>query len=171
MNIERDKTIFRGQGSPRIGLCIILAVFFLFSCGKKVLIDETKMFENGCWMRFEPAEFKVDIDDIDKNYNIAVTLRYDTSKYTEKSLPLVIDYFADSNELRNFSSSVRLIDKNGRRRGELIGEYCTVCDTIDRYRMYNKAGTYTYRIKQKTSRYELYGITSFGLKIEKAKME
>ena len=152
-------------------IILLTTTILCLSCGNKVLIDETKMFDNGCWMRFEPAEFKVDIDDIDDNYNIAVTLRYDTSIYTEKSLPLVVDYFADSNELRNFSSRVRLIDKKGHRRGELLGEYCTVSDTIDRYRMYNKAGTYTYRIKQKTPRYELYGITSFGLKIEKAKME
>ncbi len=149
-------------------IAIILAIFLIASsCNKKTIIDENHSFKNDTWMRFEPEVFLVPITNNDIPYCLTVTLRYDTSLLTAKELPLVVDFFLDSNELHNITPTLRLRERNGKLRGETLDRYCTVVDTLDRFRMYSKNGTYTYRIKQRTPKYEIGGITSFGLKVEK----
>ena len=147
----------------------ILAFFFVAlafaSCGKKTLIDETCNFDNNCWLRFEPAEFKVPVNDTENSNIVTVTMRYDTSMLEGEALPLVVNFFIDSSELHNFTPAIRLRDKKGNLRGQSLGKYCIVTDTIDRIRTYNSKGLYTYQIKQGTSKYELYGVTSLNLKI------
>ncbi|MBP5326665.1 MAG: hypothetical protein J6Y98_01965 [Bacteroidales bacterium] len=148
-------------------ILIIAAALVFGACGKKVIVDQTIPFENDCWLRFEPALFSVPIKDIDKNYAVSVTLKYDTSRLSGNELPLLVDFFADSNEMHNFTPTMRLKSADGTRRGQTIGALCSVTDTIDRLRSFNKPGTYTYRIKQRTSKYEIYGISSITLHIEK----
>ncbi len=151
----------------RIISVILVFIFVLSSCGKKVILDETHQFEDGIWMRFDATEFKVDINDIEPTYNISVTVSYDTSRYRETSLPLVVDFFPDSNELHNFTPIMKLREKDGTLRGVVLGNYCTVTDTIDRHRIYNREGSYTYRIRQRTSKYEIYGFNTINLKVER----
>ncbi|MCR4827845.1 MAG: gliding motility lipoprotein GldH [Bacteroidales bacterium] len=147
-----------------LGLCLGI----LAACGNKVCIDETHNFNNNTWMRFEPEVFNFDVKDIDAGYNVIVTLRYDTAAYPASTLPLVVDYFSDTNELRNYEHLLRLVQVDGKRRGETLGGYCTVMDTIDAMRVYNRKGTYTYRIKQATSKYEINGFSSLTFKVERA---
>ncbi len=137
------------------------------ACGKKNIIDDTRSFAGNRWMRFEPEVFKVDIKNTDKQYIITTTLTYDTTVFNANELPLVVDFFADSNEMHNFTPTLRLKNADGTRRGQTIGALCSVTDTIDRLRSFNKAGDYTYRIKQRTSKYEIYGISSVTLHVEK----
>lgn len=137
----------------------------LTSCGKKVLIDETHEFNNNCWLRFEPETFMFDVNDTDKSKCVSVTLRYDTSLYTNEVLPLVVDFFIDSTEKHNIAPSIRLRDAKGMLRGTAIGKFCTVTDTIDSRRIYNAQGRYTYKIKQRTSKFEIYGISSLNFKV------
>ena len=142
------------------------SLFFLVaSCGKKVLIEETHTFDNNCWLRFEPEVFSVPVDNTECTHTVALTLRYDTSIFDHDELPLVVDFFLDSAELHNFTPYIRLRNAKGLLRGTTIGSYCTVTDTIDRIRTYNKAGVYTYRIKQRTSKYEIYGINSLTMRV------
>lgn len=147
---------------------LALGCYLLAACGNKVCIDETHNFNNNTWLRFEPEEFHFDVKDIDAGYNVIVTLRYDTVAYPASTLPLVVDYFSDTNELRNYEHLLRLKQVDGKRLGETLGEYCTVVDTLDAMRIYNRKGTYTYRIKQATSKYEIYGFSSLSFKVERA---
>ena len=149
-------------------IVLFLAVALLcVSCGKRVLLDETHQFDNDTWLRFEPEMFNVKVSNTDNGYVITATLKYDTMRLSGDVLPLLVDFYIDSTELHNFTPEMRLFDAKGFRRGTTIGQYCTVTDTLDRYRVYNKMGNYTYRIKHRTSKYEIHGVTSLGLKIEK----
>lgn len=150
----------------RLLMLSVLTVLFV-SCGRKVLLDETHQFDNDTWLRFEPEVFNVKVNNTENGYLITATLKYDTNRISGEVLPLLVDFYIDSTELHNFTPEIRLFDRRGFRRGTTIGQYCTVNDTLDRYRVYNKTGDYTYRIKHRTSKYELYGVTSLGLKIEK----
>lgn len=137
---------------------IAATLLLLSSCGNKVLIDESHSFKNNCWLRFEPETFSFEVNNPDKNHCLSLTLKYDTSVLTANALPLVVDFFRDSNEMHNFTPTMRLLNSDGTRRGQTIGQFCTVTDTIDQRRTYNGKGIYTYRIKQRTSKYEIYGI-------------
>lgn len=149
-------------------LVLLSFIAFLTACGNKVVFEENHPFPNDIWQRFEAQEYKIDITDNDVPYCLTLTLRYDTSRFNPVELPLVVDFFMDSTELHNITAAIRLKGRNGKLRGETIDQYCTVIDTIDRFRMFNKCGTYTYRIKQRTSKYEIAGLTSLTLKVEKA---
>lgn len=148
-------------------MTIITLAMLASSCGTKTVLDETKPFANNCWMRFEPVEFTIPKIDTEKAYRISLTLRYDTSKIKDKLLPLLITFYADSNERHTIIPDFQLRDKEGLLLGQTVGQYCTVSDTIDYYRRYSHAEPYTYKIKQRTSKYELYGITSLQMKAEK----
>ena len=143
--------------------CAAAALFV--GCGKRTVTDETHSFGENRWMRFEPEVFKVDIRNTDKQYVISATVTYDTNIFSASELPLVVDFFADSNELHNFMPSIRLKTKKGALRGSSVGQFQTVTDTIDRCRTFNKPGTYPYRIKQGTSKYQIDGISSLNFKV------
>lgn len=151
-----------------ITLAILLAGLCLAGCGKKMLLDETHNFPDSKWLRFEPEEFLFEVSDIDACYNLTVTVSYDTTVLTDRMLPLSVDYFSDPNEQHHLTRDIVLVDRQGVRRGEVLGQFCTITDTIGRYQMFNRKGEYTYRVKQRTSRYEMGGISSLGLKVEKA---
>lgn len=150
---------------PKLPIFLAI-VFVLASCGKKTLLNETHTFEGGTWNRFEPAEFKVNVKNIDKPYIVSVTLRYDTTVLYEPELPLIVDFFTDSNELHNILPKVRLRNRQGILRGETTAKFCTVTDTIDRRRYYNHPGTYTYRLRQRTTRYDIHGVESITLTVQ-----
>ena len=116
-------------------LFLLLAVALtLASCGKKVLVDETHQFSDNKWLRFEPEMYSVKVDNTSDGYVITATLRYDTTMITGDILPLLVDFYIDSTELHNFTPNIRLRDRKGALRGSTVGQYCTVSDTLDRYR-------------------------------------
>ena len=121
-----------------------MAILMLASCGRRTLLDETHSFDNNTWKRFEPEVFKFDVKNIDVPYVVAV---------------------ADSNARHTLFPSITLIDRKGQRRGNTVERYCTVVDTLDHCRLFNEQGRFTYRIKQRTSKYEIGGIAGLGLRV------
>lgn len=150
-------------------LIIATLALFAVSCGSGTVLDETKPFANNCWKRFEPVEFTIPKVNPDKAYRISLTLRYDTTKITGKTLPLLVMFYADSNEHHTITPDFELCDQKGHRHGQTVGQYCTVSDTIDYYRRFSHAEPYIYKIKQRTSKYELYGIASIRMQAERLK--
>ena len=158
--------MLKNRFNVALGVVVLMAATLFSACGPKTLIDETHVLKENKWMRFEPEAFLFDVTNTSDCYQVTMTMSYDTNILKLESLPLVVDFFADSNELHNFILTFRMFDRKGDRRGTLEGSMCTVSDTLDRFRFFNHAATYTYRIKQRTSRYELFGISSVGLKVE-----
>ena len=148
---------------------VILATLFFCSCNK-VVLDETHTFENNTWMRFEPESYQFNIRNIDDCYDIIATLKVDTNQFFYKDLPLVVNMNSANGDQRMFYSHVALTNKSGKRQGETIGCYQTVTTKMREYVFFNTSGEQTVEVKQGTSKYELPGVVSFGLKVEKASM-
>ena len=148
----------------------ILATLLLFSCSR-VICDEDHSFENNTWMRFEPETFNFHIKNTDDCYNIIATLKVDTNQFHYKDLPLVVNMSSENGDQRMFYSHIALTDKEGKQMGETIGCYQTVKAKMREYVFFNTTGAQTIEVKQGTSKYELPGIVSFGIKVEKASME
>lgn len=144
---------------------LMLVALTISSCGKRTLIDETHSFANDTWKRFEPEVFEFDVKNIDVPYVVTLTLSYDTTLVTDAALPLVVEFFADSNARHTLFPSIMLTDRSGHRKGSTVERYCTVVDTIDNCRFFNEVGTFTYRVKQRTSKYEIGGIATLGMKV------
>lgn len=148
-----------------LSTALMIMVLTFSSCGKRTLIDETHSFVNDTWKRFEPEVFEFDVKNIDVPYVVTLTLSYDTMLLTDAALPLVVEFYTDSNARHTIFPSITLADRDGQRKGSTVERYCTVVDTIDRCRLFNEAGTFTYRIKQRTSKYEIGGIATIGMKV------
>ena len=144
---------------------LMLMALAISSCGKRTLIDETHSFANDTWKRFEPEVFEFDVKNVDVPYVVTLTLSYDTTLVTDAALPLVVEFFADSNARHTLFPSIMLTDRSGHRKGSTVERYCTVVDTIDNCRFFNEVGSFTYRIKQRTSKYEIGGIATLGMKV------
>ncbi len=150
---------------------ILVSALLVSSCGRSVLVEETHFFENGRWQRFEPEVFTFDVDNLDDCYHVILSLCYDTNSITALSLPLHITFYADSNERHSVTPNLQLKDKLGRPKGFMVDSYCTVTDTIMKYRFFNHKGTQTFMLKQRTEKYELNGVNSILFKVEKAHVD
>lgn len=146
-------------------LPLVLTLLIVTSCGKRVLTDQTVNFDNARWGYFEPALFQADVDDTDNPYSVCLTLHYDTNKLQYTTIPVIVRFYIDSSEMHSFNATLRLKDRSGKRRGDIIDNRCIVTDTIDRCRIYNQEGQYTYRIIQFTSKYEIFGVESLRMRI------
>lgn len=145
----------------------VALVSLLVSCGKRVLLDETHSLDKNVWMWSEPEVFDFEVQDVDNPYVIVMSMSYDTDLVTSSSVPLKIEFFTDSNARHTLFPSLTLVDRDGSRRGTKIDRFCTVTDTLDRCRLFNEAGVYTYKVKQLTGKYEMNGVSALGMKVER----
>ena len=155
----------------RLTTVMVTLALLLVSCGNNVIVEETHYFKDNAWLRFEDEQFAFNISNNEDCYNVIVDLCFDTNIVTSNTLPLNVDYFSDANELHNFTPFIRLRTYKGQLRGNCVGNYCTVTDTIDRYRFFNTKGTYTYKLKQRTSYYEQHGLSSLTFRVAETKIE
>ena len=153
-------------------LPILIAVVCMMctSC-KKTLTDETHNLPNATWARFEAQKFQFNVKNIDNCYHIVLTVNIDTTTYKENTLPLVVNMTSEGGETRMFYSNIKLRDKKGKRYGDVVGNYQTASARLRSYMYFNNKGQQNIAIKQGTSKYELPGITSVNLRVEKAKLE
>ncbi|MBO4600194.1 MAG: hypothetical protein J5641_05600 [Bacteroidales bacterium] len=153
-----------------IPLLLSLAAFC--SCGKKVILDETRTFDRDTWMRFQPEKFEVTPTSTDDCYNFILTLHIDTSHYHETGLPIIMEIESQDHETRTLFSTLLLRSHDGNwlgtfdDRGDLV-----ITQMVRQYFFFSTATTHSVSLGQRTSKYEIHGIRSLNFKIEQAKLE
>ena len=151
---------------------ILLVSLTLFSCGKKVLLDDTRTFTNDTWMRFQPEQFELTPASTDDCYNFIVTVTIDTSRYHENGLPIIMELDNANHEKRTLFSTLLLRNHNGNWMGN-FDEHgnLVLTQAVRQYLFFSSTATHTLSLGQRTSKYEIHGIRSLNLKVEKAKLE
>lgn len=123
-------------------------------------------------MRFEPEEFIVNVPSEEDYYNIEMTICLDTNIFKGKEFPLVVNMISSEGEQRMFDAHIPLFNfKEGSRIGTFEDTFQTSSNIVRKYLSFNRKGDFKLQIKQGTSKYELHGIKSIGVKVEKADME
>ncbi|MBR5783548.1 MAG: hypothetical protein IKY43_00085 [Bacteroidales bacterium] len=143
----------------------------LSSCTDKVIFDEKHNMSNGTWMRFEPETFEVEVKNVKDCYNIYFTLMVDTNVLKLSNVPLVVNLKDEEGSSRVFMSDVILKSKDGKITGNAVGDFVEYTAKAREYFYFNHPGIHQFEIKNATQYYELKGIASFGLKIEKSNMD
>lgn len=153
-------------------LPILFAVLLLSSCGKKVILNETRTFDRNTWMRFQPETFQVEANTTEDCFNIYATVEIDTSLFKENGLPLMIEIKSPQGDSRTLFNTVLLRDHQGNWMGN-FNDYgvITVSQMIRQFYFFNALGTHTFNLSQRTNKYEIQGINGITLKIEKTKIE
>ncbi|MBP5677152.1 MAG: hypothetical protein J6W88_01490 [Bacteroidales bacterium] len=152
-------------------LFLITFSFILFtSCGNKGNFDEERTFSGNIWNRFTPESFDVNIPNTNNYYNIDVTVAIDTNIYRYDQFPLNVNLYSPQNEHRYFQSFIALKEK-GRWRGEVSDGYRIVTGRVRSYFSFNHEGTHRVELGQATSQYDLEGIHSVRLTLDKTKLD
>ena len=122
------------------------------------------------WNRFTPEAFTVGIDNAENFYHLDITVAVDTLRYRYKEVPLAITLASPAGEQRRFTTTVQL-KENGRWRGEMKDGYRTATARVRSYFSFNRDGKHQMEVGQQTSQYDLEGIHSIRVHIEKAEID
>lgn len=151
-------------------LIALMGVCLLCSCGKKNILDESHTFDRNIWNRFTMEEFSFNVPNIDNYYHIDITVAVDTLHYRYNTVPLAVNIVSPDGEKRRILTSVALKEKE-RWRGEMQDGYRYAQGRVRSYFSFNSKGQYRMEVGQQTSQYDLEGIHSVAVRIEKAKLD
>lgn len=140
------------------------------ACHSKSLTDEVHTLTNNVWNRFTPEAFEVVPAHKGDYFNIDVSTSVDTTLYRYSSLPLTVKIYGPSGEHRMFYAEIPL-KENGRWQGEVKEGYREVRHRIRTYFCFNAEGQHRIDIGQATSQYDLEGVHSIGLHIDRTKLD
>lgn len=151
---------------------LLLTAAALFAgCNNKVVIDDERTFANDVWNRFTPEVFDIDIDNTDNYYNIDFSVSIDTAHFRYSSMPFTVNIYSPTGERRMFYTTIYFKDK-GRWNGEPAADgYYVFSNRIRSYFSFNSRGTNKIEVAQATSQYDLEGVHSLGVYIEKTSVD
>ena len=159
----------------------LLSFLFLLSLiatscgGKNILIDETREFDHAVWQRFSPESFDIKVDNADDYYRIDFEVVVDSALMRNPQLPLTVNFYSPDGERRMFYAYINLTE-NGRWKGQMLKGrpkegIRVIRQTIKPFFTFNSAGTYRMDIGQATSQYDLDGVYSLRLDIERTEID
>lgn len=161
----------RIQISIRLALGVLVCLA-LGACGKSLLLDETRTFQNDTWMRFTPEHFDVECPSTDDCYNFTVSITVDTSRYHQPAIPIMLEMESPSHEKRTLFSTLVLRNMEGAWQGHWNDDgTLTVSQNVRQFYFFNVEGTHSVNLSQRTNKYEIHGIKALHFKIEKSKLE
>ena len=155
---------------------ILLGFFLLSACGgKKVLIDETREFDRAVWQRFTPEVFDIKVSNPDDYYSIDFEVVVDSAMMRNPQLPLTVNLYSPDGTRRMFYAYINLVE-NGRWKGEALKGRSrdglrVMRQNIRPFFTFNSTGIYRLEIGQATSQYELEGVQSLRLDIERTEID
>lgn len=173
-NAWRDKR-YLPLHSRSLSFIPLLFLLLLTSCSNNVLVDDTRVFDRQVWQRFTPESFDVTVDNPDDYYRIDFEVVVDSALMRNDDFPMTVNLYSPDGERRMFYTYITL-KENGRWKGESKKEsnpkgMRVLRQTIRPYFNFNSKGTYRIEIGQATSQYELEGVESMRLIIEKNEID
>lgn len=156
----------------KVFLILAVATMMLFSaCSDKVVFEQKNNFANSTWMRFEAENFDVTINNTEDCYDIYFTVVVDTNVFKLKNVPLVVNITDEDGGRRTFMSDVPFYNSKGQFMGKNVGDFMEITAKVREYFYFNAKGVHKFSVKNTTQYYELKGISSIALKIEKSNMD
>ena len=150
---------------------VALLLLSLGACNDgKTICDETITFEKNTWNRFKPEQIDFDVKNVEDYYNIDLTVQIDTAVYRYDEFPIMVILTNEYGEERQFFHEIKM-KENNRWRGEQEGKLRAIKGRVRSYFTFNHVGEQKMRISQFTSQFDLEGIHSIQLEIEKAKLD
>ena len=140
-----------------------------------MLIDETREFDRAVWQRFTPESFDVKVENPDDYYRIDIEVVVDSALMRNEQLPLTVNMYSPDGERRMFYAYINLVE-HGRWKGEMQKGRTkkglrVMRQTIRPFFTFHDKGVYRMDIGQATSQYELEGLYSLRLDIERTEID
>ncbi len=156
-------------------LLSIGAMTFISCDSNPTLVDENREFANATWNRFSPETYEIDVKNIDDYYRIDFEIVVDSALMRNVQLPLTVNLYSPNGERRMFYAYIKLVE-NGRWKGQCTpgrdrNGIRTFTQNIRPFFTFNTQGTYRMEIGQATSQYDLEGIRSFRLLVQRTEID
>ncbi|MBQ0016411.1 MAG: hypothetical protein KBT04_05455 [Bacteroidales bacterium] len=148
-----------------------LSMLVITSCKQKVVVNDTRTFADKNWVRFTQETFDVNIADVDECYDIYLSAVIDTALYRQAGLPIIVSITHNDGETRQFRTDLALKNAQGQWQGEFKDGLLNYTKCIRPYFFFNSNGKYTIALSQCSHRYDLYGVVSVTLHIERAEIK
>lgn len=150
---------------------ILLACLVCVSCTKFSYRDD-RTVPNGVWNSFEPQKFEFEWKKPDMCVDLSLTAAFDTSLYREKEFPVIVKLKSPEGESRQFRTEISIVDRDGVMHGKANEAGQIVCHQVIRPHMFfNSKGKHSIEITQGTSKYDLVGVKTIGIAIERSNLE
>ena len=161
----------------KVYLLLLLSLLSLnIACsGDPTLVDDTRTFANNTWNRFTPEVFEFSVPNADDFYRIDLELVVDTALMRNPQLPLTVNLYSPDGERRMFYAYVNMVE-NGRWKGIVTpgrdrDGLRTLTQNIRPFFTFNAKGDYRMEIAQATSQYDLEGVRSFRLNVQRTEVD
>lgn len=145
-------------------IVVLTMLLGIVACGEPDVYNSYVALPNKGWGEDSLAVFRVNIDDVNKAYDMTFQIRNE-SNYKYANLWLFVDVISPDGELQRDTVECMLANNDGSWRGAGWGSlYALQCP----YRLntrFTKKGEYTFRIAHGMRDDDIRGIHSLGLKI------
>lgn len=155
--------------APNLILLLIILIFST-SCGNDTVFKERYRFKENTWQRInEDIEFKVEITDATRRYDIDLPIRH-ASFYPFQYLEISFNMYSPSGQQSYNVRKIYLKDEKGNWKGDGMGDIWDYTFRVfDQYK-FNETGVYRFEIQNLTgNNLFLPGIMDLGLIIKKSK--
>lgn len=153
---------------------VFLTLFACLACVSctKFTYTDTRTVPNGVWNSFEPQKFEFEWTKPDMCVDLSLSAAIDTSIYKEKVFPVIVKLMSSEGESRQFRTQLCIVDRDGVLHGKANEAGLIVCQQVIRPHMFfNSKGKQSIEITQGTSKYDLVGIKTIGIGIEKSDLK
>ena len=133
-------------------------------------LNEERTFAHNVWNSQTPEVFEIDIKDSNTFYTITYTVSLDTAVYRYETFPFYTDIYTPDGAHRHLTPEFA-IKQYGRWKGEMHDGYRVITKQLYEYFPFSKTGKQRIEVRQATSQYNLEGIHSFRITIQKANLD
>ncbi len=148
-------------------VCIIFAVLLQTACGSHYVYKERKQIANSLWTYRDTVDFRFEVPDTSKTYNLFLDVEYADSFPTQNLYLRLHTLFPDGKRLAK-QKSVDLFDARGAALGACSGQRCKLHMLLQEHTYFNDPGTYVITLEQYSRHDSLPGIYAIGMAMEEA---
>ncbi len=141
-------------------------VFVIFlGCKKNYLFEDSYVIESGEWTYQDTVDFKFEIKDTTKIYNLFLDFEHSTDYEFQNLYINIYTYFPSGKRIKELVS-FELANKGGVWFGDCDAEQCKLEVPIQQNAFFSLPGNYVMTVEQYMRKSPLHGIRSIALKIE-----
>lgn len=152
----------------KLNWIFLLSVGILFSsCQEAALYEKVYSFEGSTWSQKVKPTFKIDIKDVNKEYDFILTLRT-TTDYDYNNLWIFLNTVTPSGSRGREPFEIKISNPDGSWAGKKTGTVVEFPLNFKRRKMPEK-GTYTFIIEQGITESTISEVLDIGLRVEEVK--
>jgi gliding motility-associated lipoprotein GldH len=146
-------------------LSVLVSIFFLSSCSNNTVFESYHKFENLNWKRFDIQKFEFEVENIDAEYDVFLSIRH-IPEIPYKEMLINYTIYTPSGDMRSNDLTMELYNNEGNKLSECLGDLCDFVYPIRTSMKFSELGTIKFEIENKYTRVDMPGIMEVGLIIK-----